>query len=152
MQQEKYIVRNDPLWTNSIIQKMINRLMYSGKKVIAERVVYQAMSHIQLKTGKNPVDVLLESIDLIKPYVEVRSIRVAGSNYMVPVEIQSHRQLSLALRWLIENARKRKERGMYLKLAGEILDTYSKTSASLKKKEELHKMAEANRAFSHYRW
>lgn len=152
MLQTKYIVQNDPLWTNAIIQKMINRLMYSGKKAIAEKLVYQAMSHIQSKTGKNPVEILVESVDIVKPYVEVRSIRVAGSNYSVPMEIQSHRQLSLALRWMIENARKRKERGMSLKLANEILDTHSKTSASLKKKEELHKMAEANRAFSHYRW
>lgn len=150
MEQLKYT--NDPLWANPVLQKLINRLMYSGKKATAERIVYQAMASIQSKTGKNPLEVILESIDLIKPYVEVRSIRVAGSNYMVPVEIDADRQLSLALRWFVESSRKRKEREMHQKLASEILDTYSKTSASLKKKEELHKMAEANRAFSHYRW
>lgn len=149
---QKYAISNDPLWINPVIQRLINRIMLSGKKAAAERIFYEAMILIQSKTSKNPINVTLECIELIKPYVEVRSIRVAGSNYMVPMEINSQRQLSLALRWLVENARKRKEKEMHVKLAGEILDTHSKNSISLKKKEELHKMAEANRAFSHYRW
>jgi len=121
MYAKKDLFLQDPLWGNATIQKFINRLMYSGKKSVAEKVFYQAMASIQMKTGKNPLHITLDSIEMVKPYVEVRSIRVAGSTYMVPVEIQAERQLSLALRWL-------------------------------KKKEEVHKMAEANRAFSHYRW
>lgn len=143
---------SDSLWQEEVIQKLVNRVMYSGKKAVAEKVVLQALSQIQAKTSQPALEVTLQAIEMIKPYVEVRSIRVAGATYAVPVEIRENRQLSLALRWLVECARKRKEREMAQKLAGEILDTYSKTSGSLKKKEELHKMAEANRAFAHYRW
>nr|YP_007890478.1 ribosomal protein S7 [Andalucia godoyi]AGH23972.1 ribosomal protein S7 [Andalucia godoyi] len=143
---------SDSLWQNEVIRKLTNRLMYSGKKSVAEKLVFQAMSQIQGRTSKNALEVTLDAIEMIKPYVEVRSIRVAGATYAVPVEIREERRLSLALRWLVENSRKRKEREMSQKLAGEILDTYLKTSGSLKKKEELHKMAESNRAFSHYRW
>ena len=139
-------------WDNILLQKLINRVMLQGKKATAEKIVLQSLHEIQNKTNQEPYSVAIKAIEHVKPFVEVKSIRVAGSTYMVPVEISGKRQVALALKWIVENARKRNERQMYQRIAAELLDAANRTGSSIRKKEELHKMAEANRAFAHYRW
>jgi small subunit ribosomal protein S7 len=139
-------------WDNILLQKLINRVMLQGKKAIAEKIVLQSLHDIQNKTNQEPYSIAIKAIEHVKPFVEVKSIRVAGSTYMVPVEISEKRQVALALKWIVENARKRNERQMYQRIAAELLDAANRTGSSIRKKEELHKMAEANRAFAHYRW
>lgn len=151
MDNEKQIILDEKL-NNSLILKLINRIMVKGKKELAERIVYQALSEIKLRTNKNPYEITIKAIEIVRPYVEVKSIRVAGSTYMVPMEISNSRQISLSLKWLVDNARLRGDRKMYQKLASELIDAYNRSGNSIRKKDELHKMAEANRAFSHYRW
>lgn len=139
-------------WKNYLLSKLINRLMVKGKKQIAERILLQCLHNIQEKTNIEPYQIALSAIENVKPSVEVRSIRVAGSTYMVPVEISEKRSISLALKWIVEHARKRGDQKMCDKLTAELLDAFQGTGPSIRKKEELHKMAESNRAFAHYRW
>jgi len=127
-------------------------VMYSGKKSVAERIVYGAMDRIADKTGKDPVEVVNEALEKIRPVVEVKSRRVGGATYQVPVEVRQNRRTTLAMRWLIDAARKRSEDGMPLRLAGELMDAAENRGAAMKRREETHRMAEANKAFSHYRW
>ncbi len=142
----------DPKFGNVELAKFMNVIMLSGKKAVAERIVYGALHQIQTKTGKEPIEVFSAAINNVKPMVEVKSRRVGGANYQVPVEVRPVRRLALAMRWLREAAKKRGEKSMDLRLAGELLDAAEGRGAALKKREDTHKMAEANKAFSHFRW
>lgn len=142
----------DPKFGSVELAKFMNVVMLSGKKAVAERIVYGALDQIQAKTGKEPIEVFNTAINNIKPVVEVKSRRVGGANYQVPVEVRPVRRLALAMRWLREAAKKRGEKSMDLRLAGELLDAAEGRGGAMKKREDTHKMAEANRAFSHFRW
>ncbi len=142
----------DPVYNSVIITKLINNIMLDGKKGTAQRIVYGALDIVGEQTGKNPMDVFDQAINNIMPMLEVKARRVGGSNYQVPVEVRPARRQTLGLRWLTTFARKRGERTMRERLAKEILDASNGTGSSVKKKEDTHKMAEANRAFAHYRW
>ena len=142
----------DPKYKSVIIPKLINSLMYDGKKTIAEKIVYDAIDKIKSKSKDEPITIFNQAITNIKPTVEVRSRRVGGATYQVPVEVRSDRALALAIRWLINSSRNRSENSMTERLSGELIDASSNRGASVKKKEDTHKMAEANKAFSHYRW
>lgn len=130
----------------------MNMLMLSGKKSVAERVVYGALDQVQARASQLPLEVLQKALDNVQPLVEVKSRRVGGATYQVPVEVRPSRRLALAMRWLIDAARKRSEKGMMAKLAGELFDAHENRGAAVKKREDTHRMAEANKAFSHYRW
>ncbi len=149
---EKREILPDAKFGDMVITKFMNSLMIDGKKSAAERIVYGAFDQIQGKTGQEPVGVFHEALDNVKPEIEVRSRRVGGATYQVPMEVRHDRKQALAIRWLISAARKRNEKTMVERLAGELLDAASNRGASVKKREDTHKMAEANRAFSHYRW
>ncbi len=142
----------DPKFGSVELAKFMNVVMLSGKKAVAERIVYGALDQVQAKTGKEPIEVFNLAINNIKPIVEVKSRRVGGANYQVPVEVRPVRRLALAMRWLREAAKKRGEKSMDLRLAGELLDASEGRGAAMKKREDTHKMAEANKAFSHFRW
>ncbi len=142
----------DPLYNSALVTKFINCMMYGGKRSTAQRMLYDAMNQVQAKTQDDPLKVFKKAVDNVKPTLEVKSRRVGGSNYQVPVEVNPNRRTSLALRWLIGFARKRPERGMTQKLANEIMDAANLRGGAFKKKEDTHKMAEANKAFAHYRW
>jgi len=142
----------DPKFGSVELAKFMNVVMLSGKKAVAERIVYGALDQVQSKTGKEPIEVFNLAISNIKPIVEVKSRRVGGANYQVPVEVRPVRRLALAMRWLREAAKKRGEKSMDLRLAGELLDASEGRGAAMKKREDTHKMAEANKAFSHFRW
>jgi small subunit ribosomal protein S7 len=142
----------DPIYGNELVSRFVNRLMLDGKKGTADRIVYGAFDLIQEKTGKDPIEVFEQAVNNIKPILEVRPRRVGGATYQVPVEVRAERRQTLALRWLVTFARKRGEKTMADKIAGEIMDAANNTGASIKKREEMHKMAEANKAFAHYRW
>lgn len=142
----------DAKYGNKVVAKFINCLMKAGKKSVAEKALYLALDEIKRKTKQDELEVFLEAIENVKPNVEVRSRRVGGATYQVPVEVRLERRLALALRWLIDSARKRGEKVVSLKLAGEIIDAYNKRGAAFKKRDDSHRMAEANKAFSHYRW
>ena len=142
----------DPKFGSVELAKFMNVVMLSGKKAVAERIVYGALTQVQTKTGKEPIEVFNLAINNIKPVVEVKSRRVGGANYQVPVEVRPVRRLALAMRWLREAAKKRGEKSMDLRLAGELLDASEGRGAAMKKREDTHKMAEANTAFSHFRW
>ena len=142
----------DPLYNSTLVSKFINTLMSRGKKSLAERVLYHSLDIVKDKTGDDPLKVFKKAIDNAKPSLEVKSRRVGGSNYQVPVEVNPARRTSLALRWLIGYARSRPERTMVQKLANEFLDAANLRGGAMKKKEDTHKMAEANKAFAHYRW
>lgn len=142
----------DPKFGSVDLAKFMNVVMLSGKKAVAERIIYGALEQIQAKTGKEPIEVFNTAINNIKPIVEVKSRRVGGANYQVPVEVRPVRRLALAMRWLREAAKKRGEKSMDLRLAGELLDASEGRGAAMKKREDTHKMAEANKAFSHFRW
>ena len=141
----------DPVYGSVLVSRLINKIMYDGKKTVAESVIYQVMDIIKEKVGE-PLEVLEKAIENVAPEVEVRSRRVGGANYQVPVEVRQERRISLALRWLIQMARERKEKGIAFKLANEIIDAYNKIGNAYKKKIDTHKMAEANRAFAHLKW
>lgn len=149
---EKREIEPDPVYDEIIINRIINKLMLDGKKSMAEKMMYSAMNELKEKTGEEPVVVVKEALENIKPVLEVKSRRVGGSNYQVPVEVNEERKLSLGLRWLIEATRNRNERSMQNRLVSELLDAYKNTGGAVRKKEEVHRMAEANRAFAHYRW
>ncbi|MFT0545350.1 30S ribosomal protein S7 [Allopusillimonas ginsengisoli] len=142
----------DPKFGSVDLAKFMNVVMLSGKKAVAERIIYGAFDHIQAKTGKEPIEVFNTAISNIKPLVEVKSRRVGGANYQVPVEVRPVRRLALAMRWLREAAKKRGEKSMDLRLAGELLDASEGRGGAMKKRDDTHKMAEANKAFSHFRW
>jgi small subunit ribosomal protein S7 len=144
----------DPIYNSVIITKFINKLMYDGKKSVAEKIVYTALEIASKKTNgeKRGIEIFNDAVDKVKPVLEVRSRRVGGATYQVPVEVRPERQLSLSLRWLVEASRKRNERTMAERLANELLDASSDKGATFKKKEDIYKMAEANKAFAHYRW
>ncbi|QJC38239.1 30S ribosomal protein S7 [Enterobacteriaceae endosymbiont of Donacia marginata] len=142
----------DSQFESNLLAKFINILMVNGKKSIAESIVYSALNKITKKKGKKEIDIFLSALENVKPIVEVKSRRVGGSTYQVPVEIRPIRRNTLAMRWLINAARKRQEKSMILKLSNEILDALENKGNAVKKREEIHKMAEANKAFAHYRW
>ena len=142
----------DPKFGSVELAKFMNVVMLSGKKAVAERIVYGALDQIQAKSGKDPIEVFNTAINNIKPVVEVKSRRVGGANYQVPVEVRPVRRLALAMRWLRESAKKRGEKSMDLRLAGELMDAAEGRGGAMKKREDTHKMAEANKAFSHFRW
>ncbi|MFA7059300.1 MAG: 30S ribosomal protein S7 [Pedobacter sp.] len=142
----------DPMFQDKTVAKLINILMLAGKKSIAESILYGALDIVAQKSNAEAVMVLKKSLDNIKPMLEVKSRRVGGSTYQVPIEVRPDRRVSLAMRWLIKYSTARSEKTMKDKLAGEILDAYNNRGAAVKKREDVHKMAEANRAFAHYRW
>jgi small subunit ribosomal protein S7 len=135
-----------------LVSQFINKLMWRGKKTLAEGIFYDAMKIVREKTGEEPFDVFKKALANAQPLVEVKSRRMGGSTYQVPIEIPSHKQEEIGMRWIIQFARKRKGRPMHVKLALELIDAYNNTGASVKKREDTHKMAEANKAFAHYRW
>ena len=142
----------DPKFHDKLVGKLINKLMLDGKKPSAEKIVYRAFQSVQEKVKDDALKIFKEALENIKPVLEVRSRRVGGATYQVPVEVRSDRRVSLGLRWLVLNARERGEKSMEEKLAAEIMDAHQKRGGSIKKKEDVHRMAEANRAFAHYRW
>ena len=142
----------DPKYKSVIIPKLINSLMYDGKKTIAEKIVYDAIDKIKSKSKDEPITVFNQAISNIKPTVEVRSRRVGGATYQVPVEVKSKRAQALAIRWLVDSARKRKDKHMSDKIFNELFDAYEKKGSAVKKREDVHKMAESNKAFAHFRW
>ena len=148
----KRIVLPDPKFGSEKLTKFINMLMYDGKKSVAEKVAYQALQIASQKQKSEAIDVLENALNNVSPVVEVKSRRVGGATYQVPVEVRPTRRMALAMRWIIESARKRGEKSMVYKLAGELLDAAGNRGASVKKREDTHKMAEANKAFAHYRW
>ena len=149
---QKRDVLADPLYNNKVVTKLINNIMLDGKRGVAQKIVYQAMDNLKAKTEKDPLEVLLKALDNVKPMVEVKSRRVGGATYQVPMEIRESRREALAMRWIIDAARKRSGHGMADTLASELLDAYNNTGSAYKKREDVHKMAEANKAFAHYRW
>lgn len=149
---EKRPVLPDAKFGDQVLTKFMNCLMYDGKKSTAERIVYNAFERIEQRTGQEPVKLFHDALDNIKPQVEVRSRRVGGATYQVPVEVRSTRAQALAIRWLIDSSRKRSENTMTERLSGELIDASNNRGAAVKKREDTHRMAEANKAFSHYRW
>ncbi|MFN3283274.1 MAG: 30S ribosomal protein S7 [Pseudothermotoga sp.] len=145
-------VSPDPVYQDILVAKLINRIMWDGKKSVAQNVVYDALEYVKEKSGKDPLEVFHKAVDNVRPVLEVRPRRVGGATYQVPVEVQEPRKTSLALRWIVAAARSKKGKPMSVKLGEEILASYQGTGASIKKKEDVHKMAEANRAFAHLRW
>lgn len=156
MPRKGYVARReilpDPIYKNRIVTKFINQIMLDGKKGIAESICYNAFNIIQEKTGKDPLEVFETALKNVMPVLEVKARRVGGANYQVPIEVRPERRQTLALRWLVEYSRKRGEKTMMEKLAAELMDAANNTGGSVKKKEDTHKMAEANKAFAHYRW
>ena len=150
--QPKKIVTPDPKFKSTIIPKLINSIMYDGKKGVASKIVYEAIDKIKTKTKEEPINIFNEAINNIRPTVEVRSRRVGGATYQVPVEVKSKRAQALALRWLKDATRKRKQKTMAEKLYYELLDASQSKGAAVKKREDTHKMAESNKAFAHFRW
>ncbi len=148
---QKREILPDPVYKDQVITKFINSMMRDGKKAAAEKAFYGAMDEIK-KQGLDPVETFKTALDNAKPLLEVKSRRVGGSNYQVPIEIRPERRQALALRWLIEFSRKRSGKSMVERLAGELLDAANKRGATIKRREDVHKMAEANKAFAHYRW
>ncbi|SFV54197.1 SSU ribosomal protein S7p (S5e) [hydrothermal vent metagenome] len=142
----------DPKFHNLVLAKFVNILMLDGKKSVAERMVYGALNTIEGKGHKEPVAVFEKALENIGPQVEVKSRRVGGSTYQVPIEVRADRKKALAMRWIVEASRKRGEKGMRLRLAGELIDAAENKGSAFKKKEETHRMAEANKAFAHFRW
>ncbi len=142
----------DPVYSSPLVTQLINRVMTRGKKSIAEGIVYDALAIVGERTGKPPVDVLDQAVKTVTPVLEVRSRRVGGANYQVPVEVPQRRARTLALRWIVQFARERREKGMPAKLAGELLDALEQQGGAFKKKDDMYRMAQANKAFAHYRW
>ncbi len=142
----------DPIYNSVLVTKLVNSIMLDGKKGVAQKVVYDAFHIIEEKTGKNGLEAFQEAMENIMPSVEVKSRRVGGATYQVPIEVRAERRQTLGLRWLTSYSRKRSETTMKERLAGEIMDACNNTGSSVKKREDTHKMAEANKAFSHFRW
>ena len=150
--QPKKISVLDSKFKSAIVPKLINSIMYDGKKVVAQKIIYEAIEKIKSKTKDEPINIFHEAINNIKPTVEVKSRRVGGATYQVPTEVKSKRAQTLAIRWLVEASRKRKNKYMSDKIFNEIYDAYEKKGLAVKKKEDVHKMAESNKAFAHFRW
>ena len=142
----------DPKFHNQVIAKFINHVMVSGKKAVAERIVYGALDRVNARDGADPVETFEKALDAIAPMVEVKSRRVGGATYQVPVEVRPSRRNALAMRWLVDSARSRSEKSMAARLAGELMDAADGRGSSVKKREDTHRMAEANKAFAHYRY
>lgn len=145
-------INPDPKYHEYLVAKFVNGLMRKGKKSVAESIMYRALDMVAEKTKEDPIAVFKKAVENIKPVVEVKSRRVGGATYQVPTEVSSERRLALAIRWLVAFSKKRNENTMHERLAGELLDAYGNRGSSFKKKEDVHKMAEANKAFAHYRW
>jgi small subunit ribosomal protein S7 len=148
----KRAVTPDPVYGSKLATKFINRLMISGKKSVSEKMFYQALENLASQTNEDPLKAFERAIDNVKPHLEVKSRRVGGATYQVPMEVRQDRQFALAIRWLISYARSRWEKGMTARLTGEFLDAFNNRGGAVKKREDVHKMAEANKAFAHYRW
>jgi small subunit ribosomal protein S7 len=148
----KRIILPDPKFKSELLAKFINTIMKDGKKSIAEKVVYVALDQISEKKGGDGMEVLTSALENVKPSVEVKSRRVGGATYQVPVEVRPSRQNALGMRWLVDAARRRGEKSMALKLAGELMDASDKKGSAVKKREDTHRMADANKAFAHFRW
>jgi small subunit ribosomal protein S7 len=142
----------DPIYQNALVTQLINKILLNGKKGVAEGIVYTALETISERTANDPVITLKRAVENVRPLLEVRSRRVGGATYQVPVEVRSHRGTTLAMRWLVNYARARREHSMSDRLVGEIMDAANGTGTSVKRRDDLHKMAEANKAFAHYRW
>ena len=151
-QAETRTIEPDALHRSRLVQQVVNKVMLDGKKSTSERIVYDAMSILGDKTGKDPVEALEESIKALTPVLEVRSRRVGGATYQVPVEVPQRRAKTLAVRWLVQFARARREKTMAERLAGELLDAHSQQGGAYKRKDDIYRMAQANKAFAHYRW
>ena len=149
---QKRDVLADPLYNNKVVTKLINNIMLDGKKGVAQKIVYGAFSRVEEKSGKPAIEVFEEAMNNIMPVLEVKARRIGGATYQVPIEVNSRRSTTLAIRWIVDFSRKRKEHTMQQRLAAEIMDAAENTGASVKKREDLYKMAESNRAFSHYRF
>ncbi len=149
---EKRKILPDPKYKDLVVAKFTNSLMLDGKKSVAENIIYGAFDLIEKKAGQDPLKTFLEAIENVKPGVEVRSRRVGGATYQIPIEVRSERRQALAIRWIVDLARQRSENTMTERLSGELLDASNNRGAAVKKREDTHKMAEANKAFSHYRW
>jgi small subunit ribosomal protein S7 len=145
-------IEPDPVYNSQLVTQVINKVMSHGKKSTAEQVVYAALDRISAKTGKPPVEVLEQAVKTVTPVLEVKSRRVGGANYQVPVEVPQRRARTLAVRWLVDFARERREKGMVEKLSAEILDALNQQGGAFKRKEDVYRMAQANKAFAHYRW
>ena len=145
-------VMPDPMYNSKVVTKLINKVMWDGKKVTAQKIVYGAFDIVKEKTGREAMDAFRQALDNVTPALEVKARRVGGATYQVPMEIRADRKQSLAIRWLVEYARKRNEHSMEEKLAGEIMDAVAGNGGAFKKKEDTHRMAEANKAFAHYKW
>jgi small subunit ribosomal protein S7 len=145
-------VEPDPIYQNTLVTQLINKVMRGGKKTLAERVVYQALDAISEKTANDPVITLKKAVENARPLLEVRSRRVGGATYQVPVEVRPHRGTTLALRWLVNYSRQRREHTIAERLVGEIMEASQGQGTAVKRREDIHKMAEANKAFAHYRW
>jgi small subunit ribosomal protein S7 len=142
----------DPLYNSTLAEKFVNTMMWDGKKSISQKIFYEAMDKIQERTQDDPLKLFKKAVENCRPNVEVKSRRVGGANYQVPVEVPTNRRTSLAIRWILSNARSRAEKGMAEKLAQELNDAANARGGAIKKKDDVHRMAEANRAFAHYRW
>jgi small subunit ribosomal protein S7 len=145
-------IEPDPVYSSQLVTQVINKVMARGKKSTAERIVYAAMDRIGEKTGRPPVEVLEQAVKTVTPVLEVKSRRVGGANYQVPVEVPQRRARTLAVRWLVDYSRQRREKGMVEKLAAEILDALNQQGGAFKRKDDVYRMAQANKAFAHYRW
>ena len=142
----------DPVHQNQLVQKLINCVMFQGKQSVAQGIVYDALDLVKQRANDDPLKIFKKALENVKPALEVKSRRVGGANYQIPVEVSQDRRTSLSIRWIIGSARKRGEKGMTDRLAAELLDAYNNRGTAVKKKEDTHRMAEANRAFAHYRW
>lgn len=149
---KKRTIAPDPVYGQKLVSQITNQILKSGKKGVAEKIVYDALDIIKEKTGENPINVLKKAVDNVRPLLEVKPRRVGGATYQVPVEVSGRRGTTLALRWIVGFTQERKGKKMAERLADELLEALNNTGSSIKKKEDLHKMAEANRAFAHYRW
>ncbi len=149
---EKREILPDPKYHNTVLAKFINMVMRSGKKSIAEKIVYGALDQVSAKQKADSLEIFIQALDNVKPVVEVKSRRVGGATYQIPIEVRAERSMTLAMRWLVDASKKRGEKSMGMRLAGEIMDASENKGTAIKKKEDTHRMAEANKAFSHYRW
>ena len=145
-------VEPDPVYGSRLVTQIVNRTMLEGKKSVAEKIVYDALAVVSERTGKPPVEALEQAVKTVTPVLEVRSRRVGGANYQVPVEVPQRRARTLAIRWLVQYARERREKGMPQKLAAELMDALNQQGGAFKKKDDMYRMAQANKAFAHYRW
>ena len=156
MPRKGYIAKRevaaDPIYNSTLVTKFVNSMMWDGKKSTAQSIFYSAMEQLEKKGGDEAIKLFKKAVENVKPVLEVKSRRVGGANYQVPVEVNADRRTSLAIRWLLTNARSRGEKGMLDRLTGELLDAANGKGGAMKKKEDVHRMAEANKAFAHYRW